>query len=66
MGDLVQITNPWETLSYRVISTQTIYPDDLEQVRIQPGRDLLSIFTCTYPNIKRVLVTCERIYKEGD
>ena len=66
VGDLVQITNPWETLRYRVISTQTIYPDNLEQVRIQPGRDLLSIFTCTYPNTKRVLVTCERIYKEGD
>ena len=62
MGDLVQLTNPWETLNYRVISTQTIYPDNLEQVRIQPGRDLLSIFTCTYPNTKRVLVTCERIY----
>lgn len=66
VGDLVQLANPWETLSYRVISTQTIYPDDLEQVRIQPGQDLLSIFTCTYPNTKRVLVTCERIYKEGD
>lgn len=66
VGDLVQLTNPWETLSYRVISTRTIYPDDLEQVRIQPGRDLLSIFTCTYPNTKRVLITCERIYKEGD
>ena len=62
VGDLVQLTNPWETLNYRVISTQTIYPDNLEQVRIQPGRDLLSIFTCTYPNTKRVLVTCERIY----
>lgn len=66
VGDLVQITNPWETLRYRVISTQKIYPDDLEQVRIQPGRDLLSIFTCTYPNTRRVLVTCERICKEGD
>ncbi len=66
VDDLVLITNPWETLSYRVISTQTIYPDDLEQVRIHPGRDLLSIFTCTYPNTKRVLVTCERIYQEGD
>ena len=66
VGDLVQITNPWETLNYRVISNRTIYPDDLEQVRIQPGLDLLSIFTCTYPNTKRVLVTCERIYKEGD
>ena len=66
VGDLVQLTNPWETLNYRVISTRTIYPDDLEQVRIQPGRDLLSIFTCTYPNTKRVLVTCERICKEGD
>lgn len=66
VGVQVQITNPWETLTYRVISTQTIYPNDLEQIRIQPGKDLLSIFTCTYPNTKRVLVTCERIYKEGD
>ena len=66
IGDLAYVTNPWETLTYRVVATGTISPNDLEQIRIQPGKDLLSIFTCTYPNTKRVLVTCERICKEGD
>lgn len=64
IGDLAYVTNPWETLIYRVISTETISPNDLEQIRIQPGKDLLSIFTCTYPNTRRVLVTCERSYEE--
>lgn len=66
IGDLVYVTTPWETLTYRVISTETISPNDLEQIRIQPGKDLLSIFTCTYPNTRRVLVTCERIYEKED
>ena len=64
IGDLVYVTNLWETLTYRVITTDTISPNDLEQIRIQPGKDLLSIFTCTYPNTRRVLVTCERSYEE--
>ena len=66
VGDLVYVTNPWETLTYRVISTDTISPNDLEQIRIQPGKDLLSIITCTYPNTRRVLVTCERINEKED
>ena len=44
----------------------TFSSNDLEQIRIQPGKDLLSIFTCTYPNTRRVLVTCERIYEKED
>lgn len=66
VGDPVYVTNPWETLTYRVIYTGTISPNDLEQIRIQPGKDLLSIFTCTYPNTRRVLVTCERIFEKED
>lgn len=66
IGDLAYVTNPWETLTYRVVATDTISPNDLEQIRIQPGKDLLSIFTCTYPNTKRVLVTCERIFEKED
>lgn len=65
-GDLIYLTNPWETLAYRVIGVKTIPPDSLELVTIQPGRDLLSIFTCTYPSTRRVLVTCERIDKEEE
>ena len=63
-GDLVCLTNPWETLTYRVTEVEIIFPDDSEKIRIQQGRDLLSVFTCTYPNTRRVLVTCERILKE--
>lgn len=32
---------------------------------IQEGRDLLTVFTCTYPNTHRFMVICERI-TEGD
>lgn len=63
-GSLVEITNPWETLTYRVVEKEIIYPDNSDKVRIQEGRDLISIFTCTYPNTRRVFVTCERIIKE--
>lgn len=63
-GDLVCVTNPWQTLTYRVTEVEIIFPDDTERIRIQPGRDLLSIFTCTYPNTRRVLVTCERFKEE--
>lgn len=59
-GDTVYITNLWETLTYTVVNVQIILPDEIEKIKIQPGRDLLSIFTCTYPNTRRVLVTCER------
>ncbi len=60
-GDLVYITNPWETLTYEVVTTRIIWPDNTDAIRIQQGEDLLSIFTCTYPNTRRVLVTCTRI-----
>lgn len=65
VGDLVYLTNPWETLRYRVVAKEIIYPDNSDKVRIQEGRDLISVFTCTYPNTRRVLVTCERIIEEG-
>ncbi len=65
VGDLLYLTNPWETLTYRVVRKEIIYPDNSDKVRIQEGRDLISIFTCTYPNTRRVLVTCERIIEEG-
>lgn len=64
VGDDVYLTNPWETLTYRVIETEIIYPDHTDKVRVREGRDLLSIFTCTYPNSRRVLVICERVTKE--
>lgn len=60
-GDRVTLTNPWEELTYQVISVETAPADSTDRLLIQPGRDLLTVFTCTYPNDRRVLVTCERI-----
>ena len=65
IGDHVYLTNPWQTLTYRVIDVEIIFPDDSERIRIHSGRDLLSVYTCTYPNTRRVLVTAERIPENG-
>lgn len=65
-GDLIYLTNPWETLVYQVTEIEIIDPYDFEKIQIQIDRDLLSLFTCTYPSTHRVLVTCKRINKGGN
>ena len=59
-GDTVLFQNPWETLTYRIVSKDIILPDESDAIRIQPNRDLLSLLTCTHPNTHRVLIVCER------
>lgn len=59
-GSTIQITNPWETLTYTVQSVRVANPKKSDELMIQEGRDLLTIFTCSYPNSRRVIVTCER------
>ena len=59
-GDRVLLTNPWETLEYRVIETKVVQPSALKPVSIQEGRDLLTLFTCTLGSGQRYLVICER------
>ena len=59
-GSTIYITNPWETLTYTVQSVRTADPKKSDELTIQEGRDLLTIFTCSYPNTKREIVTCER------
>lgn len=59
-GDLVFFVNPWETLVYKVVETKIISPGDIQDILIQPGKDLLTLLTCAYPNDQRVLVLCER------
>lgn len=46
--------------NYTVQSVRTADPGKTDELTIQEGRDLLTIFTCSYPNSKRVIVTCER------
>ena len=62
-GDTVTITNLWETLTYTVVDIQIIQPDQVNRIKIQPGRDLLTLITC-HPYAsggrQRLVVYCER------
>lgn len=63
-GELVEITNLWETLTYQVNEVKTIYPQSSTALLIQPGQDLLTLMTCEYApgGVKnRCLVICERV-----
>jgi len=63
IGDAVTITNFRETLYYQVVEIKVINPTDIEEILIQPGRDLVTLITC-HPyrhNYQRYLVYCERV-----
>lgn len=63
MGDAVTLTNLWETLIYTVADVQIIQPHEVEKIKIQPNRDLLTLLTC-HPYAsggrERYVVYCER------
>lgn len=46
MGDTVTIVNPWETIKYEVTGIDVISPFDTDAVRIQEGRDMVTLVTC--------------------
>lgn len=62
-GDMVTVTNLWETLTYTVVGIQIIQPHEVNRIKIQPGRDLLTLITC-HPYAsggrQRLVVYCER------
>ncbi len=62
-GDTVTLTNLWETLTYTVTDIQIIQPHEVEKIKIQQGRDLLTLLTC-HPYAsggrQRFVVYCER------
>ncbi len=63
VGDTVKLTNLWETLTYTVADIQIIQPHQIERIKIQQGRDLLTLLTC-HPYAsggkQRYVVYCER------
>lgn len=64
-GDTVTVTNLWETLTYEVVETRIISPNDVDAIHIQPNRELLTLLTCHPPasgGKQRYLVFCERTY----
>jgi LPXTG-site transpeptidase (sortase) family protein len=62
-GDTVRLTNLWETLTYTVADIQIIQPHEVDKIKIQQGRDLLTLLTC-HPYAsggrQRYVVYCER------
>ena len=63
VGDTVQLTNLWETLTYTVTEISIIQPHEVEMIKIQPNRDLLSLLTCdpyASGGRQRYVVVCER------
>ena len=68
VGDEVVITNLWERLRYRVVGTKIIEPHEIENILIQPGRDMVTLLTC-HPYAsggkQRYLVYCQRIPEYG-
>lgn len=66
-GDLVQLDNLWDTLWYEVVEIKIISPDEIDAVKIQDGKDLLTLVTChPYPhNYQRYVVYCQRVDPES-
>ena len=63
VGDTFRIEIFGEVLTYEVRNTQVIEPDESEKLRIVPGKDLITLVTCTPLGINthRILVTGERV-----
>lgn len=63
VGDTVTLTNLWKTLTYTVADIQIIQPHEVDKIKIQQGRDLLTLLTC-HPYAsggrQRFVVYCER------
>lgn len=63
VGDSVTLTKLWGTLTYTVADIQIIQPHEVEKIKIQQGRDLLTLLTC-HPYAsggrQRFVVYCER------
>jgi sortase A len=57
-----------ETLAYEVDTIETVYPDDVDGLKIEQGKDLVTLVTCTpySVNTYRLLVTGHRVEYNGE
>jgi len=62
-GDMFSLSVSGEVLSYRVINTQVVDPDQTKPLQAVLGKDLVTLVTCTPLGInsQRILVTGERV-----
>ena len=64
IGDEITITNFYNTIRYEVVETMIIFPHQIDEVLIQSGRDLITLFSC-HPyrqNWQRFVVFAERVH----
>jgi len=63
IGDVVYITNFRERLTYKAVEIKIIDPTDVNQIKIQEGRDLVTLVSCHPPGTtnQRYVVYCERV-----
>lgn len=67
LDDVIYIRILNQTLKYIVCGTEVIEPNDITKLKVEKGRDLLTLITC-YPygiNSHRLLVHAERVQDEG-
>lgn len=64
IGDTFSISVLDEVLTYRVISSIVVDPDQTESLRPVAGKDLVTLVTCTPLGInsQRILLTAERVH----
>lgn len=63
-GDIIEITNPWQTLYYKVTGNKVILPDQQEYLNVIKGLDMITLLTCysRTPKNDRLLVFAERYF----
>lgn len=61
-GDVFYVETLDETMAYRVKSIEVVDPDDIHLYKVVPGRDLVTLMTCTPygVNTQRLVLTGER------
>lgn len=61
-GDLVLLHTMNQTLAYRVVGSEVVWPDEVESLAIETGADKLTLVTCTPYGVNdhRLLVHCNR------
>lgn len=61
-GDIVLLHTMGEVLAYKVDSSEVVWPDEMDSLGIQQGKDFLTLVTCTPYGVNdhRLLVHCER------
>ena len=61
-GDLVLLHTMGQTLAYKVVGSEVVWPDEIESLAIEPGADKLTLVTCTPYGVNdhRLFVHCDR------